>query len=47
MPHLLKEIVSMCGVFKPHLAGTFLTEWNAMLEPHATAIVYHSPVKMH
>lgn len=47
MPHLLKEIVSMCGVFKPHLADTFLTEWNAMLDPHATAIVYHSPVKMH
>lgn len=47
LPGLLKGIVSMGGVFFHHLTGHQLTEWNAMLDPHATAIVYGSRVKSH
>ena len=32
----------MCGVFTNQLAGVGPLEWNAMLDPHATAIVYRS-----
>ncbi len=48
IPYLLKELVLMCGVFVPeraHRAGAL--EWNAKLDPHATAIVYNSPVDIH
>lgn len=47
IPGLLKGIVSMCGAFSNRTPGVELTEWNAMLDPHATAIVYHSQVKFH
>jgi inosine-uridine nucleoside N-ribohydrolase len=47
IPSLLKGIVSMCGIFSNRVPGAELTEWNAMLDPHATAIVYHSQVKIH
>jgi len=42
IPHLLKEIVLMCGWFTEDKL-----EWNAKLDPHATAIVYNAPVKIH
>jgi len=47
IPSLLKGLVMMCGVFTNRLAGIGPLEWNAMGDPHATAIVYHNPVRMH
>ncbi|HPP11765.1 MAG TPA: nucleoside hydrolase, partial [bacterium] len=47
IPFLLKRLVMMCGVFTSSLAGVGPGEWNAMGDPHATAIVYQSPVKEH
>jgi purine nucleosidase len=51
IPSLLKGLVLMCGRFASrHSQGGSqggLLEWNAMLDPHAAAIVYHSPVATH
>lgn len=48
IPSLLKELVLMCGVFVPGRAtrGGKL-EWNAKLDPHATAMVYNAQVDVH
>ena len=46
IPHLLKGIVSMCGIY--HLfAEHGPVEYNAGLDPHATAIVYHNEAPFH
>jgi purine nucleosidase len=42
IPALLKGLVMMAGVFTSDRL-----EWNAMLDPHASAIVYRTPVAMH
>lgn len=42
IPALLKSLVMMCGVFNNRE-----TEWNALNDPHATAIVYRAPVALH
>ena len=47
IPSLLKELVLMCGVFHNEFAFQPQTEWNAICDPHATAIVYNAPVKIH
>lgn len=47
IPHLLKSLTLMCGVFTQRSAAGALREWNAMLDPHATAIVYNSLVPVH
>lgn len=47
IPYLLKQLVMMCGVFTNRRAGVGPLEWNAMLDPHATAIVYRAPVRVH
>jgi len=47
IPQLLKGLVMMCGVFTNRLAGVGPREWNALLDPHATAIVYRHAVKVH
>lgn len=44
---LLKQLVIMGGVFTIHRPGVGPTEWNAMGDPHATAIVYNAPVPKH
>ena len=45
IPSLLKELVMMCGVFTYGLkSGVYLSEWNALCDAHATAIVYRAPV---
>ena len=44
---LLKGLVMMCGVFTDRLPGVGPLEWNAMLDPHATAIVYRAGVAQH
>jgi len=43
-PALLKSLVLMGGLFAQD-AGR--AEWNAAFDPHATAMVYHAPVKIH
>jgi purine nucleosidase len=47
IPSLLRELVLMCGVFTNRLAGAGPLEWNAIGDPHATAIVYRAPVATH
>ncbi len=47
IPSLLKRLVMMCGVFTNRLAGVGPREWNAISDPHATAIVYRAPVAVH
>jgi purine nucleosidase len=47
IPRLLKSLVMMCGIFTNRLAGVGPLEWNAMGDPHASAIVYQSPVSHH
>lgn len=47
IPSLLKKLVMMCGVFTNKIGGVGPLEWNAMIDPHATAIVYKYPVKIH
>jgi purine nucleosidase len=47
IPGLLKRLVLMCGVFTNGLAGVGPLEWNAICDPHATAIVYSAPAKIH
>ena len=47
IPSLLKGLVMMCGVFTGRLPGVGPLEWNARLDPHATAIVYGGGAPMH
>jgi purine nucleosidase len=49
IPHLLKGLIMMCGVFADQHTGaaTPQREWNARFDPHATALVYHADVAMH
>ena len=47
LPKLLKGLVMMCGVFTNQLAGVGPREWNALLDPHATAMVYRHSVPVH
>jgi len=47
IPSLLKGLVMMCGVFTNRLAGVGPLEWNAISDPHATAIVYQAATSIH
>jgi inosine-uridine nucleoside N-ribohydrolase len=48
IPSLLKQLVMMCGVFTDHLPRRAdKREWNALLDPHATAIVYRTVAPVH
>lgn len=47
IPALLGSLTMMCGVFMEQNVGTSRTEWNAKLDPHATAMVYRAPVAKH
>jgi purine nucleosidase len=47
IPHLLKQLVLMCGRFTGINAAAPQVEWNALVDPHATAIVYKAPVPEH
>jgi purine nucleosidase len=48
IPHLLKEVVLMCGQFDPKLKvpGWGDAEWNAASDPEATAIVFNNAVAL-
>jgi purine nucleosidase len=41
IPGMLKQLVMMCGVF----VGAQRLEYNAIVDPHATAIVYNAAVQ--
>jgi len=47
LPSLLKGLYIMGGVFTNQRPGVGPLEWNAMLDPQATAITYRRPVKVH
>lgn len=47
IPSLLKELVLMCGVFGGVNWEKKPLEWNAILDPHATAIVYRARPPRH
>lgn len=47
IPSFLKRLVLMCGVFTNRIAGAGPLEWNAMGDPHATAIVYGANCGVH
>jgi purine nucleosidase len=47
IPSLLKSLVLMCGVFTNRLPHVGPLEWNALLDPHATAMVYRALVAIH
>lgn len=44
---MLKRIVLMCGVFDHQRRGVSIREWNAMNDPHATAMVYRAHASVH
>lgn len=48
IPSLLKQLVMMVGVFASKMKTYHgELEWNALLDPHATAMVYRTPVRAH
>ncbi|MCM8768645.1 MAG: nucleoside hydrolase [Candidatus Omnitrophica bacterium] len=47
VPSLLERLVMMAGVFTNRIPGVGPREWNALVDPYATAIVYQAPVKKH
>lgn len=46
IPSLLKQLVLMCGRFLPG-EGAPVAEWNALIDPAATAIVYRARPPLH
>ncbi len=44
---LLRRLVLMCGVFTRGTPGVPTAEWNALVDPHATAMVYRAAVADH
>ena len=47
IPSLLKELVLMCGIFTINGYEGKPLEWNAILDPHAAAIVYRAKPPAH
>jgi purine nucleosidase len=47
IPMLLKGLVMMCGLFKGPIPNYGPLEWNAIGDPHASAIVFRAPVRVH
>jgi purine nucleosidase len=47
IPRLLKGLVMMAGVFTHAIPSAGLREWNALLDPHATAMVYRAGARTH
>jgi len=47
IPSLLKSLTMMCGTFTKQAHGPGGKEWNALLDPHATAVAYGAPVSVH
>jgi len=47
IPRLLKSLVLMCGVFSNRIANLPQREWNAMLDPEASVVVYRAAAPIH
>ncbi len=47
IPRLLKGLVMMAGLFVREIPAAGPREWNAQLDPHATAMVYRASVATH
>jgi purine nucleosidase len=47
IPALLKGLVMMCGLFRGPIPNAGPLEWNAIGDPHASAIVYRAPLRIH
>ena len=47
IPSLLKGLVTMCGKFTSFPSPWGPTEWNAIVDPHATAVVFRSRPPFH
>jgi inosine-uridine nucleoside N-ribohydrolase len=47
IPALLHRLVMMCGCFNAIGGAACPPEWNALLDPHAAAMVYKAVVKRH
>lgn len=47
VPRLLRSLVLMCGVYTNRVAGVGPREWNAMGDPHATAVVFNARPPLH
>ena len=47
LPGLLKQLVLMCGAFYGDYQERRYAEWNARLDPYATAIVYRTKCAAH
>lgn len=47
IPTLLRSLTMMCGVFTEPYVANSRAEWNAKLDPHATAMAYRAPVANH
>jgi inosine-uridine nucleoside N-ribohydrolase len=47
IPSLLKSLVLMCGVFSNKIPHLPRTEWNALCDPEACAVVYRAAPKVH
>ena len=47
IPVLLKQLVLMGGVFTNNLPNMPHAEWNMLCDPHAAAMIYKAPVKIH
>jgi purine nucleosidase len=44
---MIKQLVMMCGVFTTRTPNAGRMEWNALVDPHATAMVYNAKPKIH
>ena len=47
IPALLKQLVLMCGIFTRDGYEDKPLEWNAILDPHAAAMVYRAKPRVH
>jgi purine nucleosidase len=47
IPALLKQLVMMIGVFTHQVRGVGPVEWNAICDPHASAVVYKAAPTIH
>jgi purine nucleosidase len=47
IPKLIKSLVLMCGVFSNRVPNLWRLEWNALVDPVATAMVYRAKPPIH
>ncbi len=47
IPALLKGVYTMGGIFSPAYPNAENGEWNLVLDPQATEIVYRTPLRLH